>query len=90
MLFVEFDEGGAPSNLDAFAAAFDEGMCTQNRVYREHRAGDVAILAPRVVALAPAAHGGSSKTSRAATCRGSSRASSTTAPKTRSLRFVRA
>jgi len=26
-------------------------MCQENRVYREHRNGNVAILAPRVVAL---------------------------------------
>jgi hypothetical protein len=51
LLFVEFHEGGAPSDLEAFATAFDRGLCGQNRVYREHRSGDVAILAPRVVAL---------------------------------------
>ena len=26
-------------------------MCAENRVYREHRAGEVALLAPRVVPL---------------------------------------
>ncbi|HEY8039884.1 MAG TPA: GH3 auxin-responsive promoter family protein [Polyangiaceae bacterium] len=51
LLFVEFHEGGAPRDLSAFAAAFDEGMCKQNRVYREHRAGEVALLAPRVIPL---------------------------------------
>jgi hypothetical protein len=51
LLFAEFQEGAAPSNLDAFAAAFDRGLCGQNRVYREHRNGDVAILAPRAVQL---------------------------------------
>jgi len=49
VLFSEF--ANAPSDLEAFARAFDEGMCEQNRVYREHRAGDVALLAPRVVTL---------------------------------------
>jgi len=49
VLFVEFSK--RPSDLDAFARAFDEGMCAQNRVYREHRNGDVALLAPKVVAL---------------------------------------
>jgi GH3 auxin-responsive promoter len=49
VLYVEFDE--EPADLEAFARAFDEGMCIQNRVYREHRGGDVAILAPRVVPL---------------------------------------
>ncbi len=49
VLFAEFDEGGAPGSLAAFAAAFDAGMCEQNRVYREHRA--VAILPARVVPL---------------------------------------
>jgi hypothetical protein len=51
VLYVEFDGDAAPSSLTDFAAAFDEGMCGANRVYREHRVGDVAILAPRVVPL---------------------------------------
>jgi hypothetical protein len=50
-LFVEFQEGAEPSNLAAFSAAFDEGMCTQNRVYREHRSSEVALLPARVVQL---------------------------------------
>jgi GH3 auxin-responsive promoter len=50
-LYVEFDPGAPPADLDAFAAAFDEGMCRENRVYREHRTSEVAILAPRVVPL---------------------------------------
>jgi hypothetical protein len=51
VLFVEFAHGKAPADLDAFARAFDEGLCIQNRVYREHRTDDAAILPPRVVAL---------------------------------------
>ncbi len=51
VLFAEFDEGAEPSSLAELAAAFDDGMCKENRVYREHRGGDVAILPPRVVAL---------------------------------------
>jgi hypothetical protein len=51
VLFAEFDEGADPSSLSELAAAFDDGMCRENRVYREHRGGDVAILAPRAVAL---------------------------------------
>jgi hypothetical protein len=51
VLFVEFDEEASPSNLTDFAAAFDEGLRTENRVYREHRTGDVAILPPRVAPL---------------------------------------
>jgi len=50
-LFVEFQEGAAPANFEAFAAAFDQGMCIQNRVYREHRAGEVALLPARVMQL---------------------------------------
>jgi hypothetical protein len=50
VLFVEFSEGGAP-DMGAFALAFDAGMCEQNRVYREHRKDDVAILPARVVSL---------------------------------------
>lgn len=50
-LFVEFQDGAFPDSLDAFAAAFDEGMCIQNRVYREHRTGGVALLPARVMQL---------------------------------------
>jgi GH3 auxin-responsive promoter len=50
-LFVEFDAGAEPSDLDAFAAAFDEGMCRENRVYREHRQSQVALVGPRVLPL---------------------------------------
>jgi hypothetical protein len=50
-LWVEFADGNEPASMDAFAAAFDEGLCIENRVYREHRIGDVAIMAPRVVPL---------------------------------------
>ena len=49
VLFVEFSK--RPADLDAFARAFDEGLCAQNRVYREHRNGEVALLPPKVVAL---------------------------------------
>jgi hypothetical protein len=51
LLFVEFQEGSAPSDLTAFAAAFDEGLSAQNRVYREHRQGEVALLPPQVVPI---------------------------------------
>jgi hypothetical protein len=50
VLFVEF-EGEGPADLAAFAAAFDEGLCKENRVYREHRKDDVAIFPPEVVVL---------------------------------------
>jgi hypothetical protein len=53
VLFVEFQEGAAPSDMTTFAAAFDRGVCKQNRVYREHRAGEVGILPPRIVELRP-------------------------------------
>jgi hypothetical protein len=55
VLFVEFAPGKAPESLDAFARAFDEGLCRENRVYGEHRKNDVAILPPRVL---PLRHGG--------------------------------
>jgi hypothetical protein len=51
VLFAEFDDGAEPANLAEFAAAFDDGLCKENRVYKEHRGADVAILAPRVVPL---------------------------------------
>jgi GH3 auxin-responsive promoter len=52
VLFVEFQDGTGPADLRAFAAAFDAGLCRQNRVYREHRQNEVALLPPTVVALA--------------------------------------
>lgn len=58
VLFVEFDDGAEPASLEAFASAFDEGMCKENRVYREHRGGSVAILPPRV---APLVRGGAKR-----------------------------
>lgn len=51
ILFTEFDR--APASIDTFAAAFDEGLCRENRVYREHRQRDVALGAPRVALLEP-------------------------------------
>lgn len=50
VLFVEF-EGERPADMTGFARAFDEGLCRENRVYREHRKDDVGIFAPEVVAL---------------------------------------
>lgn len=49
VLFAEFQE--APTDLAAFAKAFDAGLCNENRVYREHRSADVALLSPRVIPL---------------------------------------
>jgi hypothetical protein len=49
LFFVEFDR--APGNLPSFAESIDKELCAQNRVYREHRAKDVAILAPVVIPL---------------------------------------
>jgi hypothetical protein len=51
-LFVEFRDGAAPEDVRAFAAAFDEGLCKLNRVYREHRQDEVALLPARVLPLA--------------------------------------
>lgn len=51
VLFAEFEPGHAPSDPAAFARAFDEGLCQQNRVYREHRKDDVGIFAPELVVL---------------------------------------
>lgn len=48
-LFAEF-EGQAPE-ASAFARAFDEGLCQENRVYREHRRDDVGIFAPELTVL---------------------------------------
>jgi len=53
VLFVEFVPGQETANLGQFGAAFDASLCEQNRVYREHRTNEVAILAPEVVRLPP-------------------------------------
>jgi hypothetical protein len=50
-LFVELEDAGAGLSADAFAAAFDEGLTKANRVYREHRIGDAAILQAKVTVL---------------------------------------
>lgn len=52
VLFVEF-VGEPPSDPDAFVDAFDRALGEQNRVYREHREDDVAILRPELVVLPP-------------------------------------
>jgi hypothetical protein len=49
IFFAEFDR--APADLPSFTAAIDRELCAQNRVYREHRAKEVAILPPVVVPL---------------------------------------
>jgi hypothetical protein len=53
LLLAEFDR--PPADPAAFAAAFDRALCQLNRVYREHRSKEVAILPPRLVALRPGA-----------------------------------
>jgi hypothetical protein len=50
VLFVEF-AGEGPADREAFVDAFDAELCRQNRVYREHRDGDIAILRPELVVL---------------------------------------
>lgn len=51
VLFLEFVPGKEPADLAKLGAAFDASLCEQNRVYREHRANEVAILAPEVIRL---------------------------------------
>ncbi len=51
VLFAEFAPGKRPADMEAFAKAFDEGLCRENRVYREHRHDDVAILPPVITPL---------------------------------------
>lgn len=52
VVFVEF-HGEPPADRDAFVDAFDRGLSEQNRVYREHRNDDVAIVRPELVVLPP-------------------------------------
>lgn len=46
-LFAEFEDDVPDFPVEAFAEAFDEGLCKINRVYREHRVNDAAILRAR-------------------------------------------
>lgn len=50
-LFVEFEEDAPGFSAERFARAFDEGLCKANRIYREHRSGDAAILPARLTIL---------------------------------------
>ena len=45
------DAGGL--DREKFIDAFDAKLCEQNRVYREHRDGEIAILRPELVVLPP-------------------------------------
>lgn len=49
VLFVEWER--APQSTSKFIERFDAALQKLNRVYREHRAGEVAILAPELVTL---------------------------------------
>ena len=49
VLFVEWEQ--SPTDPRRFIERFDEALQKINRVYREHRAGEVAILAPELVRL---------------------------------------
>jgi hypothetical protein len=49
LFFMEFEK--KPFDISAFTNALDAELCAQNRVYREHRNKDVAILPPVVVPL---------------------------------------
>jgi hypothetical protein len=51
--YLLFAEPTSAVDEEKLAKALDEGLCEQNRVYREHRQGSVAIGAPRVVVLPP-------------------------------------
>ncbi|MFO0680003.1 MAG: GH3 auxin-responsive promoter family protein [Polyangiaceae bacterium] len=48
VVVAEFAPGKSPSDMQALAAAFDEGLSIENRVYREHRLRDAAIGKPVV------------------------------------------
>lgn len=53
LLFVEPERDTPITDPNAFVRAFDEGLQGANRVYREHRSKDAAILAPDIVVLPP-------------------------------------
>lgn len=50
-LFAEFEDDAPDFPVDAFAEAFDEGLSKANRVYREHRIGDAAIVRARLTPM---------------------------------------
>jgi hypothetical protein len=52
-MYMIFAEPTGPVDEMRLIKALDEGLCEQNRVYREHRQGSVAIGAPRLVVLPP-------------------------------------
>ena len=52
VLFAEFSEA-LPDDPQRFAQAFDRKLCEVNRVYREHRNDNTAILSPEFVILPP-------------------------------------
>jgi hypothetical protein len=51
VVFAELTGKSDPFDPDKFIRAFDAALCEQNRVYREHRAKDTAILEPELVLL---------------------------------------
>ncbi len=51
VVFAELTGKSDPFDPDAFIRAFDSALCAQNRVYREHRSKDTAILEPELVLL---------------------------------------
>jgi hypothetical protein len=53
VLFVELAGALDAAGEEKLARAFDAGLARENRVYREHREGSVAIGDPRVVLLPP-------------------------------------
>ncbi|NJK88926.1 MAG: GH3 auxin-responsive promoter family protein [Myxococcales bacterium] len=53
LLFIEPKE--PIGDEEGFLRAFDEGLCEANRVYREHRSKDAAILPPKLIVLEPGA-----------------------------------
>lgn len=53
IVFAEFVPGHEPADSEGFAQAFDAAHRAENRVYREHREGDTAILPARLVRLPP-------------------------------------
>jgi hypothetical protein len=51
VVFVELAHGSPPIEVEGFLRAFDGALCARNRVYREHRANDTAILSPELCVL---------------------------------------
>lgn len=51
VFFIEFEQTVDRQTQNKFIASFDEALCQENRVYKEHRKDDLGILMPELVVM---------------------------------------